>query len=91
MSIDQKNLKSPPTWFWKHVKGHQYDKTGTLYRRDTPNTECDTKAKQKWKEYQEAGSITTRPHNIRYGNWRLFTNVPTSSDVKGTPHWEKRF
>ena len=80
-AIDHKTLKSPLTWFFRHIKGHQNDQIGPLDRWATLNVECDTEAK-KWDLDQEAGFITTRYHNIQDENWRLFTNVPTSSDRK---------
>ena len=77
-AIDHKILKSPLTWFWRHVKGHQDDQTGPLDRWSTLNVGCDAELK-KWKLDHEVGFITTRSHIVQYENWRLFTNVPTSS------------
>ena len=42
LATDHNILKSPLTYFWRHVKGPQDDQTGLLDRRATFNVECKT-------------------------------------------------
>ena len=58
-TIDHKILKSTLTWFWSHVKGHQDDKTGTLYRWDTLNVDRN-KGEKKECILEKSQELTTK-------------------------------
>ena len=81
-SIDNKTLKSPLTWFWFQINGHQDDQIGTLDIWDVLNVVCDTVTKQTWILYQGKGINHTRPKNIQDKNWRPFTNFPRNQEGK---------
>ena len=81
-AIEHKIIKSPWKWYYRHVNIPQNNQTGPIDIWTTINVECDTEAKQKWKEDRESGFINIRSHNIQDENWRLLTNVPNSLDGK---------
>ena len=79
LTIDKRILKSPLTWYWRHIKGHQENQARSLDIWAILNLDFDTQEMQKWILYQKSGINHTRPHNIQDSSKTV--NIKTNTNI----------